>query len=346
MSYNFRKYKLKLYPVTPIHVGTGETISPGEYMYMKDKYEFTSGNKFNILRVGDLPEAAEKCGKIETVLNYLKDSKTWLNNIHKDDKLREQFAKNYDYMMIIDSEDIAQKFEEKFYENKHYDDQCLINTMFRSYKGIYIPGSSIKGAIRTSYDYATYKKMYNYKKRDEATENDLFKSIKISDTSSMEGQSKLYKTVHFGMGGKPEETEISDYREMSKYSFDLNVSFDFSINIANNKFDINKILKYVSNFYRDVLKCEQCHWKNVEGNDNISNQLYDFYEDLINIAESNKNKYLVRLGWGCGKNGISLNVMNENDNYVDPITRKYIISGTKRLPLGWALIELVDEVKL
>lgn len=346
MSYNFRKYKLKLYPITPIHVGTGETISPGEYMYMKEKYEFASGNKFNILRVGDLPDAAEKSGKINTVLNYLKDSKTWLFKIHNDDKLREQFAKDYDYMMIVDSEEIAKKFEEKFYGNKYLEDQCLINTMLRNHKGIYIPGSSVKGAVRTGFSYMNYKSLADYKKRDADAENDLFKYIKISDTGAMEGQTKLYKTVHFGMGGKSEETEISDYREMSKYSFDCKVSFDFTVNIASHKFDIKKLLANVSDFYKDVMKYEKIYWEDTEGNDNISNLLNNFYDDLIDITEKNDNKYLIRLGWGIGKQAISLNIMADDDDYIDPITRKYIISDKKRLPLGWALIEIEDEIKL
>ncbi len=131
------QYKIKIKALSPIHIGTGDQISPFEFVikdsifYRIDLPSFLSG----------MPESLRS--KFETAVNNS-------NIIY----MRKFIAENIDLeKYTIFRCDISKDAEEAYYKKiKDPNNQLLINMFVRSGidKRPVVPGSSIKGALRTA----------------------------------------------------------------------------------------------------------------------------------------------------------------------------------------------------
>lgn len=166
------RYKLIIEPITPVHIGTGRKISPLDYKTVKTKTGMEYARFSSDLILQRIAEDLEKTREFEHITN-LADMK----------QIQAFFHSNFSIGDISYSCKMTERFAQKYNENIHLDplkNACEVDELYRSAGNKYpvIPGSSIKGAIRTAlldmcreaYSDFDFKKA----KTNKSFENDLF----------------------------------------------------------------------------------------------------------------------------------------------------------------------------
>ena len=135
---NHESYNVRLHILSPVHVGSGQELDPFSYVIRDNK-----------LLIIDLAKWIENYSDKETLYQKM-DSEDYLD-------LRNYIAKNFnDNNAVLSTIDVKSYEVVKTYKKAVYDktskNQALINFMTRNEitKVPYLPGSSIKGAIRTA----------------------------------------------------------------------------------------------------------------------------------------------------------------------------------------------------
>lgn len=147
----FSELNCTLTPLTSIHIGNGKELAPYEYVIKnKNYYRIDPYSVF---------ENLDDSGKLEftkKVEEGIVPFRTYLVEIYKEEY-------GYLYKGIIDSK-FLKNYQEKIngVKNKNEENQLLINECIGSLRGKYIPGSSIKGAIRGAYLSSKGKNIFNY----------------------------------------------------------------------------------------------------------------------------------------------------------------------------------------
>jgi CRISPR-associated protein Csm5 len=204
-----------------------------------------------------------------------------------------------------------------------------INTIIKSAGKPFIPGSSIKGSIKTAllYDWLMNdeegkkwlisfvkildskdlkkdkifkdvdKLLKKYAIKENENKEEFVKLFKISDTDSTVVQNiGIYKTAKIHLTNKSKQGMIPNVTEAILPNIELNFCYHNEVT----QFD--KITQTVNKFYSDVLKYEEDIIQNTyEGiiPNNMYNKVLDHYEDLSEKFEYNTNKNIyLRIGSG------------------------------------------------
>jgi len=176
---NYESYNIRLHILSPVHIGSGQELDPFSYVIRNNK-----------LLIIDLGKWIENYSDKETLYQKM-DSEDYID-------LRNYIAKNFnDDNAVLSTIDVKSSEVVRTYKKAVYDKtsrhQALINFMTRNEitKIPYLPGSSIKGAIRTAianrFVLSAHIKSgdsYNYNNKifGKPT-NDPMKNLKISDVS-------------------------------------------------------------------------------------------------------------------------------------------------------------------
>lgn len=332
-------YNIKLKILTPIHIGDGSELLPYEYV-IKD-------NKFYKIRLDDFIINLSPENK-KQVLHQIENGKmVELRKLLK--ALFDPKIHKWDYSTDV-SKEVANLYELKIDSEIN---KLVIFPFIKSMDKIYIPGSSIKGAIRTAVFYKflanDFEKNKNYndlepltfgysiwdekeKKYKPRLENDPFRAIKFPDIFLSEGYSKIEEVETLTGKGNIKmlvETTHSQYSK-KEFEFDGEMRID-DLLLAKNKnikfkIDIDTIKNSCNEFYKDVvIPYEARYLKQLKINPKV-------YEDL----KISNNSFLIRLGWGIGKNSITVNLKKQRPQFIK--SRKLIGGG---IPLGWVEITIV-----
>jgi len=174
-----KKLNFELIPLTGVHVGSGEVMSPMEYLVKNGKVlrfslnkliaGLNSSEKNYLLKLID--ESEKDISLIKKIIKYLHD------NVR---------GNNIEYIVEIDKS-FYDVYNKKLFDIKN---QLLINPTYRSQSNfsIVIPGSSIKGSIRTA--------LLNYfleRKRDEYVK--LVRENRIKKGNLLESIILKYRNV-------------------------------------------------------------------------------------------------------------------------------------------------------
>lgn len=139
-------YKLTVEPITPIHIGTGNTLTPLDYKVENGKYLRFSWNEI-------LDSINQDKIKLNEFMNL-----TQINDIAK---LRDFFHKNVTennaFLKINSSKEFSNSYSKNIVKNP-LESALQVNEIIREGKNAIIPGSSLKGAIRTAILNAELKK--------------------------------------------------------------------------------------------------------------------------------------------------------------------------------------------
>lgn len=287
--------------LTPVHISSGQTLTKYEFIIKGSKFQFYS---------------------FDEIINYI-DSKEVAKDLFKFGL--ENFIKHYQL-------NIKPTYEIPFHgtlKDKVYEFIKLKNR-------VYIPGSSIKGAIRTAYLYRMIKNDVNLRnkflnaiiRRDkdfyrymEKEIDNVFRKILISDSDLFE-PSECLKVV-----------EIK-HKNLSLAVEVLRENFEFEIDIK---------------FKDNALKKE------------IENSIFEFSNDLLNYLESVgkynlndlKNKKLIRLGKfkGYFSNTIMLILFYFDKNLYEKYKKRTFWKTIDEKPLGfcevsfdWVFNKLLNKV--
>lgn len=249
---NYKVYRMSLTTLSPIFIGSGEELNKSMYVYKGKEISVIDERKLTkkLLLIRGLYE------------NFL--SECFSGNLNLTDFLKKNLY-GYEKMDIYKYNAIS------YSDVKTKGKLNNINTFIKSSNGNpYIPGSSIKGAIRTAIivgEVINNKNKYNdifksiINNKNKYYENDIvvnisknfnveniFKNIAISDTNDTDINnlfiSKRYDiSTHMEIGH-----ELPIYMELLKPG----VKFNFLLTL-DSSFSINDLSKYFNNFYNNNL---------------------------------------------------------------------------------------------
>lgn len=348
-------YYLQLHPLTPIHIGNGEEMPPYSYVVEEDKYY-----------------AIDLVLLIESLEKERQDK--LLEAMEKGPIQLRQFIFNLkDIKGKIFRGRVSPKFESDYLSNiDQEENQLLVQEYIKTVDQPYIPGSSLKGALRTAYlhTFGTDIK-FEVQKNEEgkivvpgathkakAIESnnlkyinffgDPFQTIYISDSYPRDYKLTVYRTELINI--KKESTAIPVYQEVIGGEIDSNQSslFEHELRIhsarQNYSADFNSVkltitkddlIRATKKFAKDLLDFE-CRTLRKYG----LNSVLEVYKRLQEIYSNlGLNESLVRLGKGSGYSSVSLNLANEWGE-----TETYSRSlGDGLYPFGWALIKVKEK---
>ncbi len=264
---NYKVYKMSLTTLSPIFIGSGEELNKSMYVYNNREIMIIDERKL-------IKELLLREGLYESFLNGCYSGNLNLTNFLEKHLNGYKDMDIYKYK-IMSYSDVKTNLK---FNN--------INTFIKSSNGKpYIPGSSIKGAIRTAIIYGEimnnknkynniFKDIVNYRNKynegyivDNISNHfnikNIFKNIAVSDTNDINIENlcicKRYDiSTHIEVGH-----ELPIYMELLKPC----LKFNFLLTLYSS-FSINDLSKYFNNFY------------DYNMNDNT---LYSNYLSIINV---------------------------------------------------------------
>ncbi len=374
-----RSNKLTIETITPVSVGTGEVWSPVTDFFVSGKYLYRIDNeKFQKLLV-------EK-NKIKFFIDYVSKS---VNESHTGTNTDlKGFIEN-----VLKSPPKALIREKITFPNADRG-KTEVSHCFTSNKRPVIPGSTLKGAIKTAlfYDWLRksdegkevlqkmnnvlltsgkqnlFDKQYNYAKSqflDKKDENEkpVFSDLSIGDTELFPVESlAIYKTERIHLVN-------SQNRNTPQVKMCIEKGFSSNLSFKSKRWPYNaSFIKKMNNFAYNAILTEKeiLDDEFVRIEDSLSNKLYDFYNELLDMIEqgekSDRPEFYMRVGSGKSyfDNTMAMAIYETNKEAFKalrelyelgkapnkhfrlkepfPITRT-IISGLK-LPLGWVKFSL------
>jgi len=308
----YKGLEVVLETASPVHIGNGSRLSPyGGYVFdEKDGIVYILDPDKVDKALNRLPEkAVDEYVEILTAQKRTPRNFYLLKNFFSQWKIRYQ-----DLAMASVRTDANIKNEE-------------IHQMIKSGTRPYIPGSSIKGAIRTALIYSHLKEggytveqalstinkprgFYNGSEIFGVSDKDILKYLHVSDTNLLApDEVGIVKTVRFHLKKKktgipitkeviPEKKKLY-FRLQTKADASKNLHENFSYLYSREDFQGEKDILYrVNQFTKDLLESELDLFKRyISG----MNGLISFYEKLLAAAktfEKEKNGAVMRIGSG------------------------------------------------
>ncbi|WP_295593419.1 type III-A CRISPR-associated RAMP protein Csm5 [uncultured Methanobrevibacter sp.] len=367
---NPTKYEIPINIITPIHIGSIDTFSANEYLFLDDKvHRIDIVNFFN--------SSLNNRNK-EKFIKLIQDENFKLSDLkYIDVDLLKSFSKYY----LID------KCSE-FAKDNNVQIECAV----KSQNKLYIPGSSIKGAIKTAllyncikfnqvpdiinkvlfHDYGSIINDYFISSHENSTIfNNILRFLQIEDSSNFDDAPHLHEVIHWYVDTEkekmfykkfltryletiPESTLKTTIRMNYKKKFFEDLNFSESMEKI---LDVNIISESLFLFADDLINFEIDFFSEFNRYD-----LVEFYEELMKY--NHYNKPLILLG---GANGVvSKNIYlkiyeydKQNDthfseNYAKllfdfdddlkfPKSRRFTYKNSE--PLGWAQLDFSSYIK-
>lgn len=343
-----KTFKLRCEILSPLHIGAGDEIDPLNYIIKGGKLYRVSFERY-VERMNDTERA-----KFEELISK--------GNLVE---LRKYVAKNINMERdILYSTEVSPQVEQ-LYKAKISDiqNQLLINSFIRT-EGLVkplVPGSSIKGAIRTAVVSGLAQASRLPKPRDIREEyefesrvlgyrdpkGDPFRGIKIRDKTLPSDSTIIREVQNVSKknGGGLQSNNIQLICEVSHSTitgkpvdFETEISFDealFSTRFLSKVLTKGQIVKLCTEFYRDKMENEhKKFYKNSEV-ETCSTQLLDTLLD--------ENSCLLRVGRFSGVESVTL------DNYRNPKppgnktawgTTRNLAEG--KYPMGWVKLTICE----
>ncbi len=310
-------YKLSIEGLSPLFIGSGNTYSQLDYISAEGKIHILDFDKI----LSQVPE--ELIDDLTNDINQNFWNNRWQGNV-------EEFLNKYE----INWRD----FIEKSYELRGEIRDNEINQFIKTGDLIYIPGSSIKGAIRTAILFDILDKhprekerinqriLYNFNHREiikliqSDGKTDLLRALIVTDQKLKNSLSsiKVDETTVYHLRNKqptvPIFNEVLDKGFQSEGAIKINRKLVDSGKLISIHFDLRaeNLIKAINSFSKTIIAYELRTFK--EQYDFNLEELIKFYEDLqTKIISLSDNECVLRLGQGSSVLGITL-FLNFSDN--------------------------------
>lgn len=175
-----KKYNVKLIPLTDIYIGSGKDIEAYEYT-VKDKYMY---------RI-DMSEVFDKMNdsKKENFYKILQENnffniRSWIYNNYKEEW-------GYIYKEKVSS-DFEKYYKEKLDDKSQENSQLSISEFIGYNNKKYIPGSSIKGALRTAFIYSDF--LENEKKYEIKSSYEIKNGKRVYNRKEIDKEAKIMES--------------------------------------------------------------------------------------------------------------------------------------------------------
>lgn len=328
MSIRQETYKIKAEILTPVHIGDGTELEPLEYV-IKDKfYKVNLEEWLSTLTDVNAEEFKRLTGRDYAQKSILTQLRQFVRDKIDIDK--------YTEWSVDVSEAVKKRYKERFDAPEN---QLPMSPFIRTGSRPFLPGSSIKGAIRTAY--LNFLKRgtpsLNERRKADLVEGELlkaivtgkdgkprfaidkdpFRAIKVKDVFLPEKSTFFAEVINHNKdkSNRINPTSIQILSEVTygtligkPVTFELKISIDkkalshqdSGINRMHKDLTIETLLKACDDFYRGALKEERDKFlKNAIGGEEI-NKAYQ------QILDNTKGGYLFRLGWGSGLISITI----------------------------------------
>jgi CRISPR-associated protein Csm5 len=296
-----KRYKIKATALSPIHIGTGEAYEPTSYVINKEKekyylYYFKEENFFKSL------SKIDKTNFLNLINN---DSQESIFNLYKFISLRKNIIKNCYFYKVLTTSSLAEEYYKKLGKPtqvsikkgiKEYN-QFQINKSLRNLnsKKLYIPGSSIKGAINT----ALSENLFWYDKENKNFHKELIISDLIPKTS--------YEIIGYSLNKERFEKELigpKNYIETIFSNIDNKSVFEFDITLK--KFDdLNRHLNI-----KDIINFSNKHYKplfdDMFKEKEINRVLDKKFKETYNKLTLKENQFLLKIGKHSGAKAVTI----------------------------------------
>lgn len=326
------RFPLTLTPLTPLHVGDGSQLEAYEYAVVGGRFHRLSLNRLLARLTPEEQERLNVC--IERDLTGLRRF------------VREHFGPEIAEYSAAASPRFRDVYEKNLDRSAN---QLIVSPFIRSMGAPFIPGSSLKGALRTALldaliptpiterKAATLEaRTLGYMNRQGDRPNiprDPLKGLRVSDVAfpAQDITAERIET-RAKQAGRLHDLSLQTLQEVSAsvvtgrectLSGEVRILPDF-LNRETERLKQGPawLAKACNAFYRDrVLAAEERYFKGVRPVEKV-------YETIRSAI--GPDDFLIRLGWGSGLNGVSLNLRTASP--CEPKTRK-LIDG--RIPLGW-----------
>lgn len=373
-----QSYRCTLEILSPIHIGSGQTLYPDNYIIQKENatyYRISFADYFQKLQVKEREELIQLLEQGDTIKirNFIhKNYKEKYGYIYKG-KISQKVLKDY-----IDKFSGSNKKN----ENKTFEIEETIKSDFR----VYIPGSSIKGAIRTAFlanEFDPDKEVENKKKSNkkflssliglerEEPKVDPFKNLYISDTDIKNDDIRIEEVVRWSKKkgqGSGVYHELLDWERDNLYTFQILLK-EFQIDkeilesLVRKKNEnqgsviqelkdiyIDEIFKNLNHHAEKMITADKNFFQTMASNkkDPIMREKGEktlkFYEYLEKVFSDLKEKEaLIRIGKGAGFHSKTLNLFTKNPQELFSVN---LIDDSTRdyyLTMGWAKLSYQEE---
>jgi len=336
------RLKLKAESITPVHVGNGEKLTPlFDFVGVKDKGKWL----FWKVNVDELIEFAEKARLSEALFSAASERRKSLAAFLKERGLFDAFlarVKKRGRKPIIAFEEL----ELEIFEHQNTNGKYLI------------PGSSLKGAIRTALVYHVVKKNRDkFRKLSPDLEKlifgseptrDILKGLLVSDTVRMKRGVFFLKLqrVHLlkGMAGVASAAEVLDVKPAE---FELGWNFTkelFDVSDSHFKEDLKFLFERDIKTFCDVINefaLDFCNYEldRAKKIGRYPKELKGFYESLKEeIKSMNGTSFVLRLGRFKTFMNQTVGMLDDSIEDLFPKTEwiaHFPLHPNKKVPLGW-----------
>lgn len=227
--------------IGPIHIGSGQVLKKQDYIYDFHK------SKVHMINENQLVKVLKRKNLLNMYQEFLRyppknPRENGLKNFLEAHKITQSEWKEF----ISYSESVNQGKKYGNIKPKPLND---LHLMIRDGQNkVYIPGSSIKGAIKTAL----------VSKYDNENDKSVFSRIKISDSEPVdESNLAIYQKIDINKDEKP----MPLYREC----IDVNTQIKFKITIEDNQYSIEDIENCIQDFYKNYYNQWLSRFKNTRG---------------------------------------------------------------------------------
>ncbi len=354
-----KRYILKCEALSPLHIGSGEEIEVYDYVITKKLYKLDLNKLLSVL-------TPSEC---ENVLKMLE------NNIvsYKNFLLKIFNEKDFLLPKVSSFSILISKAVSDFYNEKSNDPMNLLPVKLfqRNFNGPYVPGSSLKGAIRTAILFNRFHPgLHNQLRKNlrdltsskweekvlncSSPQDDPFKAVKISDSFGKLQTVVLNARVHTLRKGRWERDRYQILFEgVYKETFEVELRIDTElqdnmekVSVKAKRITAEEIIKSCRKFYYANFEKEL---KRLAGNNSVS-----FYANLQSemqkmVDDNNKNlTFPLRVGWGSGFEAVTLGLNDSFKELIKAFDQRLLrpISSVKLvqdcLPLGWLKVTMEE----
>lgn len=340
-----KRYRLHCVILSPLHVGAGNAIDPLEYVILDGRLHRISFERV----VASMDESGRSLfeslidkGSLVEIRNYIAG----------------KFDPEKDTIFSVEtSPQVEALYKAKLNDIRH---QLLISPFIRTEGGAvpFIPGSSLKGAVRTALvseaarpsglkpprdtreEYAFEAQVL----RSRDAKDDPFRGLKIRDKALLPRDTivREVKNVSIKRGAAeiPMICELSHSEITAKpVAFETEVLLDddlFGTGFLSKKFKMEDVITSCNAFYRDKMVMEHAKFFRGRASEKIS-------EQLMNVPLT-EGSFLLRLGRFSGVESVTL------DKYRNPRPPgRMTVWGTSRnlaeglYPMGWVKVTVANN---
>ncbi len=336
------KYHLTTIPLSYIHIGNGEELDPTEYIVKNGKVYYLNQAQM----IAHLMKTNEtEFQKVLNTSDMIRITDFFID--HFDEKNESLWTASYE---------VDHEFETYYREKLHkLESQNLLYQFIRNkWQSVpYIPGSSIKGSIRTAFlSYLLDRYLKNGGDKDRILQNrniemellnaknrdgrydmkeDPFKYLKVPDISFSNEYLNVKKVLSTALpddrGTRRPASQIPAYHEVLDYFRAHSLQADMSIDERfwkRTNTDFETFKKSINGFYLDAFEKDKSYYERM----NFQKEYQAIKEA---IEERDEDSIVLKVGKGSGKNYMTFQQL-----HFSPKSRNLI----DHEPMGWLMIQL------